>query len=816
MANRGGMAAKAAMEAKRRVPTVVGVPGADDGGGDDADGLPKEEPAYAALPMPFYGNILGPFGVAWHNASVKLLDFTYGNKMSNFVLGVIVLAGILVGIQTYPGMEEDPVVKAIDGCVLVIFICELTMKFFSEGLRPWRMFFGPNWAWNWFDLIIVVMCLPMVPVSGYASALRLARLARLLKLVNKIPQLKLIISGLVGGLRAIMYIMLLLLMVFYFYAILGMTCFMKNDPWHWGHFGYAMETLFRMATMEDWTEIMYINYYGCDKYHAAIYAPRLCVTQAEKLLPYENHCTNMAEAVCLPANASAQRFATILFFVSFIVVSALVLLSMFIGAVTIAMSESIDEISVSARAQKRHDRQEAERKRVEMMVTTSNAQLIQNMSREELLKHKRIRKCLKNAWDGDIADGDFDAADAEHFPKELDNTFKRSYDRLANVAKGIVDSHVFQLAITACIILACLLVGMQVEPSIKANTDLMAFLDAMDYVITIIFTIEVLLKLVACSIHPHHFFYDNWNRFDFLIVASAWYGSKDLVLLRIVRLLRVLKMVKSVPELRMHVEALAKGLDSITYIGMIMFLAFYIMGIVGIIMFSKNDPWHFANIHLAMITLFRIATMEDWTDIMYINQFGCDKYGYDGTAWNGVPARSECVAPQAWGFIAVAYFVGFVLVASLVLLNLFIGVITASMETSKKEMDAEQELQKQVQSLQEEQQLDGGKMSVYREVFMMLDLDTSGALDKDELRMGLKAVDKSPTDEELDFMLELVDTDASGEIDYVEFIQFMVNAEKKDLKSQRRDSMGKNPTKGGGGNDLAAKSKATANKRVAV
>ena len=115
-----------------------------------------------------------------------------------------------------------------------------------------------------FNLIVLTALAVAVPVSGYAAALRLARLARLLKLVNKIPQLKLIISGLVGGLRAILYIMLLLVMVFYFYAILGMTCFMKNDPWHWGHFGYAMETLFRMATMEDWTEIMYINYYGCD------------------------------------------------------------------------------------------------------------------------------------------------------------------------------------------------------------------------------------------------------------------------------------------------------------------------------------------------------------------------------------------------------------------------------------------------------------------------------------------------------------------------------------------------------------------------
>ena len=252
MANRGGVAATAKMAEKKAAKAEM-QPADDD---IAADGSQSEEPAYSALPMPVWGKLLGPVGTAWHDASVKLLNITYGDKCSNFILGVIILAGVLVGVQTYPGMEDDPVVKAIDMCVLVVFILELLAKFFSEGLRPYRMFFGPNWAWNWFDLIIVVMCLPGVPVSGYAAALRLARLARLLKLVNKIPQLKLIISGLVGGLRAIFYIMLLLCMVFYFYAILGMSCFMQNDPWHWGHFGYAMETLFRMATLEDWTEIM--------------------------------------------------------------------------------------------------------------------------------------------------------------------------------------------------------------------------------------------------------------------------------------------------------------------------------------------------------------------------------------------------------------------------------------------------------------------------------------------------------------------------------------------------------------------------------
>ena len=82
-----------------------------------------------------------------------------------------------------------------------------------------------------------------------------------------------------------------------------------------------------------------------------------------------------------------------------------------------------------------------------------------------------------------------------------------------------------------------------------------------------------------------------------------------------------------------------------------------------------SDPWHFGSLHFTMVTLFRCATFDDWTDVMYINMFGCDKYGYDAM-------KKLCKTPEAWGFVSPIYFVSFIVVGSLVLLNLFIGVIT--------------------------------------------------------------------------------------------------------------------------------------------
>merc|ERR1719183_3458402 len=72
--------------------------------------------------------------------------------------------------------------------------------------------------------------------------------------------------GLLSGMKSIGYIGVLLFMVFYMYAILGFFMFNVNDPWHFGTFMTSMNTLFRMMTLEDWTDVMYVNLYGCDGY----------------------------------------------------------------------------------------------------------------------------------------------------------------------------------------------------------------------------------------------------------------------------------------------------------------------------------------------------------------------------------------------------------------------------------------------------------------------------------------------------------------------------------------------------------------------
>jgi hypothetical protein len=97
---------------------------------------------------------------------------------------------------------------------------------------------------------------------------------RLLKLVSNVKQLRVIVVGLTQGLSAVTYIVILLVLVFYLFAVLGVNCFRRNDPFHFGNVGLAMITLYRIATFESWTAIMYINIFGCNSQTGSVLGVR--------------------------------------------------------------------------------------------------------------------------------------------------------------------------------------------------------------------------------------------------------------------------------------------------------------------------------------------------------------------------------------------------------------------------------------------------------------------------------------------------------------------------------------------------------------
>jgi len=212
-------------------------------------------------------------------------------------------------------------------------------------------------------------------------------------------------------------------------------------------------------------------------------------------------------------------------------------------------------------------------------------------------------------------------------------------------------------------------------------------------IILVIFTIEVFVKIFAEGKKPWRYFLDGWNVFDFIIVAIAIVAlfipnmdASFIAVLRLVRILRVFKLVTAIPKLQLLVGALIKSIPSMGYVGILLGILFYIYAAMGVFFFGENDPVHFATLQDAMLSLFRIVTLEDWTDIMYINIHGCD------SMW-GYGPEMGCTNPQGSGTMAIAFFVSFVLIGTMVVLNLFIGVIMNSMDEARAEAEMESNIE---------------------------------------------------------------------------------------------------------------------------
>jgi len=263
----------------------------------------------------------------------------------------------------------------------------------------------------------------------------------------------------------------------------------------------------------------------------------------------------------------------------------------------------------------------------------------------------------------------------------------------SSACSSLSKSAFFNRFIIITILLAGVVVGAQTYKDFALeNAPVLHFLDQ---IILAIFTVEALIKILAEGNRPLNYFKNPWNVFDFAIVAACLLepflqlGGAFLPVLRLLRILRVLRLITAIPKLQLLVTCLLKSLPSMFYVSILLFLLFYVYGAMAVFLFGENDPIHFRNLQTSILSLFRVVTLEDWTDVMYINMYGSDAYGYsvdDLTKWNPVCSQSPLGAA--------VFFVSFVLIGTMIVLNLVIGVIMNSMDESNEEISIKQEIER--------------------------------------------------------------------------------------------------------------------------
>ena len=228
-----------------------------------------------------------------------------------------------------------------------------------------------------------------------------------------------------------------------------------------------------------------------------------------------------------------------------------------------------------------------------------------------------------------------------------------STDRWQARFERLRSNKLFELVVVFIILFSALVIGVKTYPLPPLALQVIAVLD---WAITLFVLAEISVRYLG-EPNRRDFFRSGWNVFDTLIVAVSLIPIEDseLALIgRLVRIFRVLRMVSIIPELRTLLNSLLAAMPQLGYVMLMMFIIFYIYAAVGTTFFATINPDLWGDIAVAMLTLFRVMTFEDWTDVMY---------------------ETMVVYPLSWTF-----YLSFIFLSAFAFLNMIIGIVVNVLE----------------------------------------------------------------------------------------------------------------------------------------
>ncbi len=232
---------------------------------------------------------------------------------------------------------------------------------------------------------------------------------------------------------------------------------------------------------------------------------------------------------------------------------------------------------------------------------------------------------------------------------------------------------VFELFVISIIIFSALVIGAKTYDISPAT---LWFVHLLDWLITFFFLTEIIIRFLGEE-HKSDFFKHGWNIFDTLIVVTSLIPVEDselAIIGRLIRIFRVLRMVSIIPELKMLLNSLLTALPQLGYIVALMFIIFYIYAAIGSTFFAGINPVLWDDIAISMLTLFRVMTFEDWTDVMY---------------------ETMEVYPLSW-----IYYLSFIFFTAFAFLNMVIGVVVNVLNEEHEKLRKEEERANEVVTLE--------------------------------------------------------------------------------------------------------------------
>ncbi|XP_053195485.1 voltage-dependent T-type calcium channel subunit alpha-1G [Scomber japonicus] len=577
-----------------------------------------------------------------------------GHKMFDHIILLFIFLNCITIALERPNIQPNSMERAFlsvsNYIFTVIFVGEMMIKVVAMGL-----YFGEGVylksSWNVLDGLLVFVSLVDILVSiasaggnrilGILRVLRLLRTLRPLRVISRAPGLKLVVETLITSLRPIGNIVLICCAFFIVFGILGVQLFK-------GKFFYC--DVFDVSNITNKTQCLEAGHrwlrrkYNFDNLGQAL--------MSLFVLSCKDGWVSIMYDGLDAAGVDQQPIRNnnpwmLLFFISFLLIVSFFVLNMFVGVVV----ENFHKCRQQQEEEEARLREEKRQKRWE----------------------KRRRRAQEKPYYAD-------------------------YSPLRRSIHTVCTSHYLDLFITIIIFTNLLTMSME---HYNQPQYLVEILKYCNYIFTVVFVIEAILKLIAFGLR--RFFKERWNQLDLAIVllsimgitleeidlnASLPINPTIIRIMRVLRITRVLKLLKMATGMRALLDTVMQALPQVGNLGLLFMLLFFIYAALGVELFGKlecsdENPCEglsrhatFDNFGMAFLTLFRVSTGDNWNGIMKDTLRECR------------PQDRHCLSYLP--LISPVYFVTFVLTAQFVLVNVVVAVLMKHLEESNKEAQLEE------------------------------------------------------------------------------------------------------------------------------
>ncbi|XP_061882583.1 voltage-dependent T-type calcium channel subunit alpha-1H-like isoform X2 [Entelurus aequoreus] len=589
-----------------------------------------------------------------HNRFRVWCQKTIGHKMFDHVILLFIFLNCITIALERPDIQPHSIERVFlsvsNYIFTVIFVGEMMIKvvamgfYFGEGVylqSSWNILDGLLVFVSMVDILVSVASAGGNRILGILRVLRLLRTLRPLRVISRAPGLKLVVETLITSLRPIGNIVLICCAFFIVFGILGVQLFK-------GKFFYCEG--FNVTNITNKTQCRDAGYrwlrrkYNFDNLGQALMS--LFVLSCKD--GWVSIMYDGLDAVGVDQQPIRNNNPwMLLFFISFLLIVSFFVLNMFVGVVV----ENFHKCRQQQEEEEARLREEKRQKRLE----------------------KRRRKALEKPYYAD-------------------------YSPLRRSIHSVCTSHYLDLFITIIIFTNLLTMSMEHYNQPQYLVDILKYCN---YVFTVVFVIEAILKLIALGLR--RFFKERWNQLDLAIVllsimgitleeidlnASLPINPTIIRIMRVLRITRVLKLLKMATGMRALLDTVMQALPQVGNLGLLFMLLFFIYAALGVELFGKlecseENPCEglsrhatFDNFGMAFLTLFRVSTGDNWNGIMKDTLRECR------------PEDRHCLTYLP--LISPVYFVTFVLTAQFVLVNVVVAVLMKHLEDSNKEAALEE------------------------------------------------------------------------------------------------------------------------------